>query len=140
MDGMVFRGRGGRAELSPEELERDLERDTPFRRFRQRFQARRSTGESARAAETPDEADLCEHLLAQPARDVGAPTTCDDHTPDDGPTVHLRTCLACGFVGCCDSSRGRHASAHAESSGHTVMQSAEPGESWRWCYPHERLG
>jgi uncharacterized UBP type Zn finger protein len=54
--------------------------------------------------------------------------------------VHLRTCLACGYVGCCDSSKGRHATAHAESSGHPVMQSAEPGESWRWCYVHERLG
>lgn len=128
----------GDHQLTPEELQRDLERDTPFRRFRQRFQARRATGE--RPTETPDESNLCEHLLAHPARDVGTPATCDDHTDDDGPVVHLRTCLACGYVGCCDSSKGQHATTHAEKEGHPVMQSAEPGEGWRWCYPHELLG
>ena len=125
-----------RSEVSPEELERDLERDTPFRRFRQRFQARRATG----VADATEESSLCEHLAAQPARDVGAPTTCDDHTDDDGPVVHLRTCLSCGYVGCCDSSKGRHAAAHFDREGHPVMQSAEPGEAWRWCYVHELLG
>jgi CPA1 family monovalent cation:H+ antiporter len=82
----------------------------------------------------------CEHLIGAPARDVGAPETCADHVDDDGPVVHLRTCLACGHVGCCDSSQARHATAHARSSGHPVIQSAERGESWRWCYPHELLG
>lgn len=128
------RANGGR-ELTPEELERDLERDTPFRRFRQRFASRRSTEERV-----PEGPTLCEDLLAQPTRDVGTPTTCDDHTDDDGPVVHLRSCLACGYVGCCDSSKGRHATAHARKEGHPVMQSAEPGEAWRWCYTHELLG
>ncbi len=137
--GAMVTGRNGGQGLTPEELERDLQRDTPFRRFRQRFQARRNTGERG-TGETADEALLCEHLLAQPARDVGAPATCDDHTDDDGPVVHLRTCLACGYVGCCDSSKGRHATVHAEEEGHPVMQSAEPGESWRWCYTHQLLG
>ncbi|RPK54242.1 Zn-finger in ubiquitin-hydrolases and other protein [Streptomyces sp. ADI96-02] len=48
--------------------------------------------------------------------------------------VHLRTCLTCGHTGCCDSSRGKHAAAHAESAGHPVARSAEPGEDWAWCY------
>ncbi len=48
--------------------------------------------------------------------------------------VHLRMCLTCGNVGCCDSSVGRHATAHFEDTSHPVMQSREPGESWRWCY------
>jgi uncharacterized UBP type Zn finger protein len=135
---MVIGRRDRDHELTPEELQRDLERDTPFRRFRQRFQARRTTGE--RPAEAPDESNPCEHLLAEPARDVGTPTTCDDHTDEDGPVVHLRTCLSCGYVGCCDSSKGRHATTHAAAEGHPVMQSAEPGETWRWCYPHELLG
>lgn len=48
--------------------------------------------------------------------------------------VHLRMCLTCGHVGCCDSSRRRHATAHFFTSGHPVVRSLEPGESWRWCY------
>lgn len=48
--------------------------------------------------------------------------------------VHLRACLECGHVGCCDSSPGRHASAHFRSSGHPLMCSLEPGESWGWCH------
>ncbi len=137
---MVGQGRGGQRELSSEELERDLERDTPFRRFRQRLQARRNTAGRGANAEPVADPHLCEHLAAAPARDVGTPSTCDDHTDEDGPVVHLRTCLACGYVGCCDSSKGRHATAHFEKEGHPVMQSAEPGESWRWCYVHELLG
>lgn len=46
-----------------------------------------------------------------------------------------RRCVACGHVGCCDSSPGRHATAHFEQSGHPLMQSFEPGEEWYWCYP-----
>ncbi|SDO95362.1 monovalent cation:H+ antiporter-2, CPA2 family [Actinopolyspora xinjiangensis] len=48
--------------------------------------------------------------------------------------VHLRTCLHCGNVGCCDSSPHRHASAHAETCAHPVVASAEPDEHWGWCY------
>jgi hypothetical protein len=48
--------------------------------------------------------------------------------------VHLRLCLVCGHVGCCDSSRGKHGTGHFQETGHPVMQSAEPGENWRWCY------
>jgi monovalent cation/hydrogen antiporter len=54
--------------------------------------------------------------------------------------VHLRMCLDCGEVGCCDSSVGRHASAHYEAAHHPVMRSVEPGEAWRWCYTDQRLG
>ena len=52
--------------------------------------------------------------------------------------VHLRLCLTCGHVGCCDSSPLRHARAHAYSAGHPIVQSFEPGESWRWCYVDEQ--
>ncbi|MGW1228559.1 UBP-type zinc finger domain-containing protein [Streptomyces sp. NPDC001478] len=48
--------------------------------------------------------------------------------------VQLRLCLICGHVGCCDSSPGRHATGHFEKTGHAVMRSFEPGESWRWCF------
>ena len=53
------------------------------------------------------------------------------------PWVHLRLCLTCGHVGCCDSSPMRHARAHAGYQGHPIVQSFEPGEDWRWCYVDE---
>ncbi|AKU16175.1 cation:proton antiporter [Luteipulveratus mongoliensis] len=54
--------------------------------------------------------------------------------------VHLRLCLTCGNVGCCDSSVSRHATRHYEETGHPVMRSFEPGEAWRWCFKHNLLG
>jgi uncharacterized UBP type Zn finger protein len=54
--------------------------------------------------------------------------------------VHLRQCLTCGQVGCCDSSPRRHASAHFAESGHPVIRSVEPGESWRWCFVDDAVG
>ena len=47
---------------------------------------------------------------------------------------HLRLCLTCGNVGCCDQSKNRHASAHFAETGHAVARSLQPGEAWRWCY------
>ncbi|MEU4419716.1 UBP-type zinc finger domain-containing protein [Actinoplanes sp. NPDC024001] len=54
--------------------------------------------------------------------------------------VHLRLCLGCGLVACCDSSPRRHMSAHHAAEGHPVMRSFEPGEHWRWCFDDELLG
>ena len=51
--------------------------------------------------------------------------------------VHLRICRVCGHVGCCDSSKNRHATKHFHATGHPVVQSIEPGESWLWCYVDE---
>jgi uncharacterized UBP type Zn finger protein len=51
--------------------------------------------------------------------------------------VHLRLCLSCGHVGCCDNSPGRHATKHFHATRHPVMQSFEPGETWGWCYVDE---
>ncbi|MDN4616323.1 UBP-type zinc finger domain-containing protein [Leifsonia sp. F6_8S_P_1B] len=53
------------------------------------------------------------------------------------PWVHLRLCLTCGTVGCCDASPMRHARAHAAHEGHPIVRSHEPGESWQWCYIDE---
>jgi hypothetical protein len=93
-----------------------------------------------RSGQTPRSPASCEHLDAA-AADV-APLTpgCAEHTAADGSWVHLRLCLTCGHVGCCDSSRPRHATAHHEATGHPVIRSFEPGESWRWCYPDQLLG
>ena len=51
--------------------------------------------------------------------------------------VHLRMCLECGHVGCCDSSKNRHARAHFHSTKHPLIESAERGEDWKWCYVDE---
>jgi len=51
--------------------------------------------------------------------------------------VHLRLCMICGHVGCCDSSKNKHATKHFKSSGHPLIRSIEPGESWVWCYVDE---
>jgi uncharacterized UBP type Zn finger protein len=51
--------------------------------------------------------------------------------------MHLRLCLTCGHVGCCDSSPNRHASKHAGIEGHPLVRSFEPGEDWLWCYVDE---
>ncbi len=48
--------------------------------------------------------------------------------------VHLRQCLVCGQVGCCDNSKNRHATAHFHASGHPLLRSLQPGDSWIWCY------
>ena len=53
--------------------------------------------------------------------------------------AHLRMCLTCGHVGCCDSSPHRHAASHHAETGHPVMRSFEPGETWRWCYEDQRI-
>ena len=51
--------------------------------------------------------------------------------------VHLRVCLSCGHVGCCDSSVGRHATQHFHATNHPIVESFEPDEHWGWCYVHE---
>ncbi|MEJ3652211.1 UBP-type zinc finger domain-containing protein [Actinomycetes bacterium KLBMP 9759] len=58
-----------------------------------------------------------------------------------GDTVwaHLRMCMTCGHVACCDSSPHRHATQHHKATGHPVMRSFEPGERWRWCFVDHRI-
>ena len=51
--------------------------------------------------------------------------------------VHLRLCMTCGHVGCCDESKNRHATAHFHATNHPIIRSLEPGDSWMWCYADE---
>jgi CPA1 family monovalent cation:H+ antiporter len=84
----------------------------------------------------------CDHLEEAP-RDVDADFAgvCQDCVEEGLTTwVHLRKCLRCGHMGCCDSSPRRHASVHFDGTGHPVIRSAEPGEDWRWCFVDQRLG
>jgi uncharacterized UBP type Zn finger protein len=71
-------------------------------------------------------------------------TTTDKHVCEEcakiGDTwVHLRLCMECGKVGCCDSSKNKHATKHFHQTGHPVMRSIEPGEDWIWCYVDEMI-
>jgi uncharacterized UBP type Zn finger protein len=62
---------------------------------------------------------------------------CEDCLATGGSWLHLRICLTCGHVGCCDDSPNRHATAHGHSSGHPIIRSLEPGEAWSWCFVDE---
>jgi hypothetical protein len=82
-------------------------------------------------------ADDCNHLEAIV---VDVPSTtdgCEDCLAIGTRWVHLRRCVTCGHVGCCDSSPMRHATAHAGATSHPIVQSFEPGEDWLWCYVDE---
>ena len=59
---------------------------------------------------------------------------CEDCLRMGDTWVHLRECLSCGHVGCCDSSKNKHATAHYHASDHPLVRSFEPGENWMWCY------
>ncbi|HEY2043594.1 MAG TPA: UBP-type zinc finger domain-containing protein [Jatrophihabitans sp.] len=63
---------------------------------------------------------------------------CVECTEQDGWWLHLRRCAACGHIGCCDSSPSQHASKHYEQTGHSIMQSFEPGEDWFWDFSTEQ--
>ena len=76
--------------------------------------------DSVELTELPEEVDGCPQCLA---------------TGD--PWCHLRICLTCGQVGCCDSSPNKHASRHAAAESHPIMRSIQPGEDWSWCFVDE---
>jgi len=80
--------------------------------------------------------ELCTHLLGATIAEPRG-RGCEECLATGGRWVHLRYCLECGHVGCCDNSPGRHASGHFTQTGHPVMQSFEPGEDWRWCFVDE---
>jgi hypothetical protein len=62
---------------------------------------------------------------------------CADCLLTGDPWLHLRICLECGHVGCCDDSPNRHATAHVRASDHPIIRSLQPGETWSWCYIDE---
>ena len=78
-------------------------------------------------------ADTCSHL-DQVQEVTPSADGCEDCLAIGDRWVHLRLCRSCGHVGCCDSSKNRHASAHFRASGHPIVTSFEPGEDWGWCY------
>lgn len=73
------------------------------------------------------------HSVERPARG------CEECLRMGARWVHLRECLTCGHVGCCDSSPNKHATAHFHATAHPIVSSAEPGETWAWCYVDARV-
>lgn len=83
-------------------------------------------------------AQPCEHF--EPEVRVGPPlAVCTACEAIGGSWVHLRQCLACGRTGCCDNSPNRHATGHFRETGHPMIRSAEPDETWWWCYVDDRV-
>lgn len=90
----------------------------------------------------PERPSGCAHLKQAPRQIPDAdPRECEGCVEEGrSDWVHLRICLACNYVGCCDSSPRKHASLHYGESGHPVMGSAERGEHWRWCFVDQKVG
>ena len=91
-------------------------------------------------SEVRQRGESCDDLRAHPAVETTSEPQCEDCLREGTRWVALRECLACGHLGCCDSSPRRHATAHFRETAHPVIESAEPGEDWRWCYVHHLTG
>ena len=85
---------------------------------------------------TPRSDATCDHLgQIEPVQPSAQ--GCEECIESGDGWVHLRLCMACGHVGCCDSSQGKHATKHFHATEHAIMRSIEPGERWGWCYEDE---
>ncbi len=92
-------------------------------------------------ARTHDMAGACDHLRDEAEEaEPNTPGECSDCVREGLAWVHLRMCTSCGNIGCCDSSVGRHATAHFRAEQHPVMRSAEPGDDWRYCFVDQLTG
>jgi len=87
--------------------------------------------------------ETCPHLekIEKPGRKPVTPSShgCKECLDSADEWVHLRLCMSCGHVGCCDSSPNKHATAHFHRTRHPVTRSFEPGENWAWCYIDELM-
>ena len=82
---------------------------------------------------------VCSHLDQVEVRQLPVDIPgCEECLKTGSQWVHLRLCLTCGKIGCCDSSPNRHASAHAAADQHPIVRSLERGEDWSWCYVDEK--
>jgi hypothetical protein len=83
-------------------------------------------------------AETCKHLNEIQNPKPSGPG-CVECLKTNGWWVHLRRCMTCGHIGCCDSSPNKHASTHYQTHGHAIIQSYEPAEDWLWCFIDELL-
>ena len=80
----------------------------------------------------------CEHVAELQEVVPSSPDSCLKCVEMGDTWVHLRLCLTCGHVGCCDNSKNKHATAHHHETRHPIIQSFQPGEAWRYCYEHDQ--
>jgi uncharacterized UBP type Zn finger protein len=93
-----------------------------------------------KASDQVDLSNPCPHVTSKTPRHVHRPTEgCKECLEIGSGWVHLRICLSCGHVGCCDDSPNRHASAHYRASQHPLITSGEPQETWAYCYPDDQF-
>ncbi len=79
----------------------------------------------------------CKHLELAGDAKPRTPDGCEECLKSGDEWVHLRLCLECGHVGCCDDSKNKHATKHFHETNHPVIRSFQPGETWRWCFVDE---
>ena len=79
----------------------------------------------------------CTHLNQIQNVSPRTPNGCEECLAMGDTWMHLRECLECGHIGCCDDSKNKHATKHFGQTRHAIMKSFEPGETWRWCYVDE---
>jgi uncharacterized UBP type Zn finger protein len=93
------------------------------------------TGANTPPAREPAAVSSCSHLGTVTITELPAEVAgCEDCLREGGVWLHLRICLECGHVGCCDDSPNRHARAHFHADDHPLIRSLEPGETWSWCF------
>jgi CPA1 family monovalent cation:H+ antiporter len=112
------------------------------------FRRRNRSDADPAARATPSRTDpvrptlpACPHVAELPDTEPepGTAEGCAECIANGTNWVHLRKCMTCGYIGCCDTGRWRHATAHHRETNHPIMRSFEPGESWRWCFVDESL-
>ena len=93
-----------------------------------------------KAHERIDLSNACSHVTPEMPRTAHRPTPgCKECLEIGGTWVHLRICLSCGHVGCCDNSPNKHATKHNRATTHPVITSGEVGETWAYCYADDRV-
>lgn len=83
--------------------------------------------------------EICSHLDHIHTVVPNTPDGCEECLKTGSDWVHLRECLECGHIGCCDSSPNTHATKHFHATKHPIIQSFQPGETWKWCYVDELM-
>ena len=84
------------------------------------------------------EPDECKHFT-QISEVIPSAHGCEDCLQTGDRWVHLRLCMTCGHVGCCDNSKNKHATRHFHTTGHPIIKSYEPDEDWLWCFPDQEF-
>jgi uncharacterized UBP type Zn finger protein len=83
--------------------------------------------------------DACPHLASVDRHQRPHTKGCEECLKLGDSWVHLRLCMQCGHVGCCDNSKNRHGTKHFHATKHPIIRSIEPGETWGWCFVDERM-